>query len=195
MGLLDSAAATISSVTGAVSKFTPGGPASGMAGASNPSTGILSGVGNLFKKLKGPKFPLPNPLFAYASYTYSLGIACLSEEEANFPDKTYMAGKRLKALIAKSANADPNNRIKTPYGKFDFFIDNLVLEQNIGFEQSSNNTNVTNFSFTITEPYSMGLFLIACQQAAQEQKHDNWRDAPFLLTFEFKRYTLYRTQQ
>ena len=186
MGLFDSAAATISSVGGAVSKFTPGGPASGMAGASNPSTGILSGVGNLFKKLKGPKFPLPNPLFAYASYTYSLGVACLSEEEANFPDKTYMAGKRLKALICKSANADPNNRIKTPYGKFDFFIDNLVLEQNIGFEQSSNNTNVTNFSFTITEPYSMGLFMIACQQAAQEQKHDNWRDAPFLLTIEFR---------
>jgi len=186
MGLFDAAAATISSVGGAVSKFTPGGPASGMGGTSDPSTGILSGVGNLFKKIKGPKFPLPNPLHAYASYTYSIGLACMSEEEANFPDKTYMAGKRLKALICKSANADPNNRIKTAYGKFDFFIDNLVLQQNIGFETASNNTNVTNFSFTITEPYSMGLFMIACQTAAQQQKHDNWRDAPFLLTIEFR---------
>ena len=186
MGVFDAASATISSVGGAISKFTPGGPAAGVSGASDSTTGILSGVGNLFKKLKGPKFPLPNPLFAYASYTYSLGLACLSEEEANFPDKTYMAGKRLKALICKSANADPNNRIKTPYGKFDFFLDNLVLEQNIGFEKASNNTNVTNFSFTITEPYSMGLFMIACQQAAQTQKHDNWRDAPFLLTIEFR---------
>jgi len=186
MGVFDSATATISSVGSAVSKFTPGGPASGMGGTVEPSTGILSSVGKLFKKLKGPKFPLPNPLFAYASYTYSLGLACLSEEEANFPDKTYMAGKRLKALICKSANADPNNRIKTTYGKFDFFIDDLVLQQNIGFEQASNNTNVTNFSFTITEPYSMGLFMIACQTAAQQQKHDNWRDAPFLLTIEFR---------
>jgi len=186
MGLFDAAAATISSIGGAVSKFTPGGPASGMSGTVNTSTGILSGVGNLFKKIKGPKFPLLNPLHAYASYTYSIGLACLSEEEANFPDKTYMAGKRLKALICKSANADPNNRIKTTYGKFDFFIDNLVLQQNLGFAVASNNTNVTNFSFTITEPYSMGLFMIACQTAAQQQKHDNWRDAPFLLTIEFR---------
>lgn len=186
MGVFDAVGATVSSIGGAVSKFTPGGSASGMGAVINPTTGILAGMGNLFKKIKGPKFPLPNALFAYASYTYSIGLACLSEEEANFPDKTYMAGKRLKALICKSANADPNNRIKTPYGKFDFFLDNLVLQQNIGFEQASNNTNVTNFSFTITEPYSMGLFMIACQTAAQQQKHDNWRDAPFLLTIEFR---------
>jgi hypothetical protein len=97
-----------------------------------------------------------------------------------------MAGKPFTALICKSGGAEPNNRIKTPYGKFDFFIDNIVLEQTIGFANDSNNTNVTNFTFTITEPYSMGMFMISLQQAAQNQKHDNWRDAPFVLSIEFR---------
>ena len=187
MGVFESASATISSVSSGVSNaFTSLGPATGLGSTFDSIKNAFTAGGNLFKKLAGPKLPLPNPLFAYASYTYSIGLACLSEEECNFPDKTYMAGKRLKALICKSAGADPTNRIATPYGKFDFFIDNLVLQQQIGFETSSNNTNVTNFSFTVTEPYSMGLFMIALQTAAQAQGHDNWRDAPYIITIGFR---------
>lgn len=147
-------------------------------------SGAFGAVGGFFKKLSGTKLPLPNPLFAYASYDYVLGLACLSSNEINNPDSTYMAGKPVR-LICKSANADPNNRIKTAYGKFDFFIDNVQLKSLIGFE-SGNNSNVATISFDIIEPYSMGMFFVACEQAALQQGHESWREAPFLLTIEFR---------
>jgi hypothetical protein len=87
--------------------------------------------------------------------------------------------------IFKAGNADPDNRILTAYGKFDFFIDDLNIESVIGLERS-NNTNTTNITFSVTEPYSMGLFSIACQQAAWDAGHKNWREAPFLITIEFR---------
>ena len=80
---------------------------------------------------------------------------------------------------------DPNNRVDTAYGKFDFFIDDLVLKSQIGF-QDGENSNVGDVSFKITEPYSMGMFLIACQQLAYEQGHDTWQEAPYILSIEFR---------
>ena len=126
------------------------GSASGLNKITDAISGGFGALGGFFKKLSGTKLPLPNPLFAYASYDYVLGIACLSSNEINNPDSTYMAGKPFK-LICKSANSDPNNRIKTAYGKFDFFIDNVQLKSLIGFE-GGNNSNVATISFDIIEP-------------------------------------------
>lgn len=160
------------------------GPATALSGISSAVGGALGSIGSLFKALPNVTLPLPNPLFAYASYDYVLGMGVLTDNDLNNPDTTYRAGKRVP-LIAKSANSDPTNRINTPYGKFDFFIDNVVLKSSIGHEKG-NNTNVTMMSFEVTEPYSMGMFMIACQQAAYEAGHKNWRDAPFLLTIDFR---------
>jgi hypothetical protein len=180
-GVINSATQSLEAGANAAKTFLSEGPASALTALS----GVLGDLGNFVKKLGGVKLPLPNPLFGYASYTYVLGIGCLTDDELNFPDKSYRAGKSVK-LICKSANTDPSNRVNTPYGKFDFFIDNLVLNSQIGFEKGSNNTNVLNFSFDIIEPYSMGLFIISCQQLAQELGHDNWREAPFILTIDFR---------
>jgi gas vesicle protein len=160
------------------------GSALGLNKITDAISGGFGTLGGFFKKLSGTKLPLPNPLFAYASYDYVLGLACLSPNEINNPDSTYMAGKPVK-LICKSANSDPNNRIKTAYGKFDFFIDNVQLKSLIGFE-GGNNSNVATISFDIIEPYSMGMFFISCEQAALIQGHESWREAPFLLTIEFR---------
>ena len=185
-GALNSATNAVSSVASGASSLLSSGPASALSSISSAVSGLLGGLSSLFKGLpSGVKLPLPNPLFAYASYTYVLSIGCLTDDDLMKPDTTYMIGKRIP-LICKSANADPSNRVNTPYGKFDFYIDDLTLDSLIGFEQGSGNTNVTGLTFTITEPYSMGLFIIACQQLAQELGHDNWREAPFLLTIEFR---------
>lgn len=183
------------SVTGAVNSATNAvstagnvlsniGPASGLSGIANAVTGALGAIGSFFKSLDGVKLPLKNPLHAYASYDYVIGLGCLSDDEINHPDATYMTGKPVR-LVCKSANADPSNRVNTPYGKFDFFIDNLELKSTVGLDEG-NTTTVTNISFTITEPYSMGLFPIAVQQIAQELGHDNFREAPFVITIEFR---------
>ncbi len=167
------------------------GPASALSAATNAVSGAIGGaseaVGSFLSKLTGgttSKFPLPNPLHNYATYDYVLGIAVLTDKQLAEPDKTYMRNMKLP-LICKSANADPGNRIKTAFGSFDFFIDNLEIESSIGLEKSSN-TNMLKMSFTVTEPYSMGMFLIALQQAAWDAGHDNYLMAPFLLTIDFR---------
>jgi len=185
-GAINSATQTISSVGKAVNTFVTTGPIGGLTSALSGITGVLGGIGNFLKGLApGQQLPLKNPLFDYASYTYVLGIGILTEEELNYPDKTYKAGKRIQ-LICKDANSDPNNRVNTVYGKFDFFINNVDLNSVIGWEQGCNNTNVMNFSFDVIEPYSMGLFMLSLQQGAQEAGWDNWRECPFILTIEFR---------
>ena len=180
MGLLNSATTSLGSATKVVAVL---GAATGLAAVASKVTGIFSSLASLANPLN-VKLPLPNVLHDYATYDYVLGLGCLSDEEANDPGNTYMSGGSI-SLIAKSANAEPNNRVNTAYGKFDFFIEDLVLQQQVGLE-SDFNSNVSNFSFNIIEPYSMGMFIIALQQLAQEKGHANWRDACLTLTIQFR---------
>lgn len=180
----NSATTAISNVAGTAKSLISAGPASALSGISSGLSDIFGSITKFFKPAPGGKLPQPNPLFAYASYDYIIGIGILTDDDLNFPDKSYRGNKRIP-LICKSANADPGNRIQTPYGKFDFFIDNVVLNQVIGHEKG-NNTNVTTLAFEITEPYSMGMFMIALQTAAYKAGHMNWHAAPYLLTLQFR---------
>jgi hypothetical protein len=171
-------------VSGAVSQaVTAAGPATGLSSAVSSASGAIQAVGGNVRYVPGLKLPLKNPLFAYATYDYVLSISALTTDTYN--DASYVTGRKLP-LICKSANADPSNRVNTPYGKFDFFIDNLEMKSLMGNDRG-NNTNVAGtFHFTITEPYSMGMFPIALQTAAANVGHPNWRDGPFLLTIQFR---------
>jgi hypothetical protein len=180
MSLLDSATNAVTTATTALST----GPASALSAVGDAVGGVLKSAGSFLTTLGGSKLPLPNVLSAYTTYNYVLSIGVLTDNDINYPDSTYMAGKQIP-LICKSANAEPFNRIATAYGKFDFFIDNLSLTSNVGFEKSSN-TNVFKIGFSITEPYSMGMFTIALQTAAFQAGWKNYRDAPFLLKIEFR---------
>ena len=164
--------------------ITDSGPASGLSGITDTIGGALGAVGAFLFGGATPKLPQPNPLFDYASYNYILGISVLTDDQLNSPDTTYMRGMKLP-LICKSGSIDPSNRISTPFGAQEFYIDNLEINSIIGMEKGSN-TNVLNLKFDIIEPYSMGMFFVACQAAAWKAKQDNWRTAPFLLTIEFK---------
>lgn len=179
-GSLDSA----TNLTGAVNNaVTDLGQATGLSGALDSVTGIFKSLGNFFKTLSGTQLPLPNVLNAYASYDYILSLACLSNAELTNPDDTYISGAPL-TLICKSANADPNNRITTAYGKFDFFFQNLTFESTT--QVDSDLTSSYKLDFTILEPYSMGLFFESLQAAADLLGYDNWRAAPFLIAIEFR---------
>jgi len=194
-GAVDSATTSVSdAVSGAVSGvagFLSSGPASALSGIGSAISGVVGGIGSAlssfgtaFKSISGVTLPLPNPLFAYATYDYVLGMAVLTKDQLNKPDTGYMKGQRLP-LIAKSANADPTNRIQTEYGQFDFFIDKLEIESTIGFEKG-HNTNMHKISFQVTEPYSMGMFMMSIQQAAWDAGHANYTQAFFLMTIDFR---------
>ncbi len=172
------------------------GPASGLSGAIKNVTDSISGAlgavsgifGALTKNLISPSgvtLPMPNVLHNYATYNYVLSLGVLDANELNFPDSTYRAGISPR-LILKSANAEPDNRVQTPYGKFDFFMTELSFEGFAGNSRKTGNTNATNIQFKIVEPYSMGLFFTSCQQAAFEAGHKNFRDAPFIIIIEFR---------
>lgn len=132
----------------------------------------------------GLKLPAPNVLSSYASYDYVISLSALTIQDFNYPDTSYKAGKVLP-LICKSGGADPNNRVATAYGKFDFYIDQLSFESIIGLANAKA-TNVSTVQFDVFEPYSIGTFFLSLQTAAYEAKFDNWRAAPFLLTIEFR---------
>lgn len=185
MGIIDAATNAVS--TGA-NVLSNAGPATGLSSITDAVSGGISSVGTFLQNLAGVsagvKLPLANVLSDYATYNYILSLSALSPDEFNNPDSTYIAGKKLD-LICKSAGIDPNNRVQTSFGKFDFFIDNLNIESVIGMSNPKG-TFATTLQFDVVEPYSMGVFMLALQQAAFKAGHGNWRDAPFLITVEFR---------
>ena len=183
-----SVAGAVGSISNTLGSF--GAIAGGLATGLNS---IKDGVGGVFSSLaskgavtlKGVNLPLPNPLFAYATYNYVIGLAAMTDKMLNDPDNTYRKGKRAD-LICKSGSIDPKNRVKTAYGAFEFYIDDVKIQSQIGQESGANTNAVGNITFKITEPYSMGLFFQALQIAAQKNGHKNWNEAPFLLTIDFR---------
>jgi len=133
--------------------------------------------------------PFPNILGKFASYSYLFTLSCLDDDSLNFPESTYRAG-RFNTLILASGSINPENRIETAFGKFDFFMDNVSINHLCAFSKDSGNSNIMGVSFKITEPYSMGLFPQALQKAAVEAGHPSYLgSAPFLLTIDFTGHT------
>ena len=200
MGIFDDLGSTVSSIENSVSD-TVGGAVDAIGGSITAVAGGLAGglssikdaVGGVFSSLAskgaitlpGVKLPLANPLFSYATYNYVIGLSALTDKMLNDPDNTYRKGKRAD-IICKSASVDPKNRVKTAYGAFEFYIDDVKIHSQIGQEAGANTNAVGNITFKIVEPYSMGLFFQALQIAAQKNGHGNWNEAPFLLTIDFR---------
>lgn len=133
--------------------------------------------------------PFPNILSKFASYSYIFTLSCLDDESLNFPESTYRAG-RFNTLILASGSINPENRIETAFGKFDFFMDNVSINHLCAFSKDSGNSNIMSLEFRIIEPYSMGLFPQALQRAAVEAGHASYLgNAPFLLTIDFTGHT------
>ena len=173
MGFLEGATTAVNAVQSAIT-----------TGPANALSQVTSGLSSLAGLFGAPKLPVPNILSNYATYNYVLGMGVLTETQLNNPDETYMAGIGVD-LICKSAGSDPGNRVATAYGKFDFFMENLEVTSTIGFEKN-NNTNITAIKFDIVEPYSMGMWIISCQTAAYKAGWNNYKEAPFLLTIQFR---------
>ena len=127
---------------------------------------------------RSAELPLPNPLSTFATYNCIFTLSVLDSDTYNFPDKTYMQGRKSTGeplpIILRSGSGEPENRINTVYGKYDFHIDDVVIESQIGWEKS-NNTNAVAINFRVTEPYSLGLFMMSLQQAAYEAGHRSRR--------------------
>ena len=162
---------TTTVTSGAVSAIGLAGPAASLLGLGSPS---------------GFKLPMMNPLHSYASYDVIYTIAALSPSALANPEATYLKGGKLP-IVLKTAGGQPSNRIKTAYGQFDFYIDELEISGNYGFEQGTGNSNATQIKMTISEPYSMGTLPITLGTAAKKAGYnEGFRQCVFLLKIEFK---------
>ena len=164
MGIIDSATTAVTGAVDSVTNtLTDVTSASGISDVLGKAGDLL---GSAYGALSAPKLPLPNTLSSYATYDYIIGFSALTINELNNPDRTYMSGTT-KNLICKTGGIEPNNRIQTSYGKFDFFIDNLVIESVIGMVNQKGSFSST-LTFSVFEPYSLGVLMLAIQQAAYQ---------------------------
>jgi len=137
------------------------------------------------------RLPLENPLSSYASFNCIFTLGILTNEQTTFPDQTYRQGQPFRTLIRSGGTV--NRQVQTKYEQDfgitgEYFIDNVNVESVIAPTGKTRQTNATKISFTVTEPYSMGLFLQTMAQSAFEAGHTNYAKAPYLLTIEFIGY-------
>jgi len=135
------------------------------------------------------QLPLPNDLRDFASYNYVLGLGVLNNYEINFPDKTYRV-RDPQVMIIRTGGGIPK-KATTIYekgGQIEYYMDNFEVEAIIGNNSKTKQTNAVSLSFTVTEPYSMGLFLQTLQVAAVQAEHKNYLEAPYVISCDFKGY-------
>jgi hypothetical protein len=190
----NSATKNIAAVTTAVAVV--GGVASNLGGIVSGVASSLKSFGasvdSLFTSLDAGlvpapyKLPMANSLSQYASYDYIISMACLTPDEYNYPDTSYMAGVLPTPFIFRGGSITPNNRIKQTTGVQEYYCSELIIKGQYGFEKGTGNTNSTNLEFTIIEPYSMGQFMQAIQIAARTKGYKNFNEAPYLLMIEFR---------
>jgi hypothetical protein len=103
---------------------------------------------------------LPNVLHSYASYTYGLSLALLTEIEYNLIQEKgeYKPNRVLIASAGRYNNIPgPSQFIRSPYFKEDFYFDGFKLNTVVGLNAESRSTNAIKYDFTLIEPYGFTL--------------------------------------
>jgi hypothetical protein len=155
---------------------------------SAPLAGIAGGLlGGLLGGL-GPTGPQPNPLSKFASYNNIFTFGAINKTSFNSPDTTY----RLKGpdVLILQSGGSTNRQVRTQLERAagitgEYFIDDVEIHCLVAPTSKTKQTNATNISFSVTEPYSMGLFLQTLHLAAAKAGYTNYLDAVFLLQVEF----------
>jgi hypothetical protein len=130
-----------------------------------------------------------NLLNNFSSYNYLFTLSCLSRQDLQREQPFDVS--QLRNIIASSQgnwNDRGARRVQTNFGSYDYFIDDLIVAAVIHPNEQTGNATATKLTFKVTEPYSAGLFLLTMDQGARAAGYNNYREAPYLLTIEFKGY-------
>lgn len=153
-------------------------------------------IGTVAKKKPPIPLPFTNVLSAFSSYNAVITLSCITSAMHSDPKASYKNGN-LGVIVLRSSGAGDlagQTAITTkenPTGKYDFGINNLEISSLITFNQATQASNGHDITFDVYEPYSMGLFMQACQNAADAQgwpTSTGYMTAVFLLTIEFIGY-------
>jgi hypothetical protein len=153
---------------------------------------IKNELGGLFGNLLGGLMQggsLSNELDQFASYNYIITLGVLTPFEVNFPSFTYRVRDPFFTVIRSGGGQTRGSRIFWEQdGKTEYFIDNLEVDSVIAPTEKTRLTNATSFEFDVLEPYSMGNFLQSLQVAAISAGYNNYIEAPFVISIQFKGY-------
>ena len=189
-GIESAVEGAVSDIQGAIDDLFS--PLDNLFGGSRGSGGIgIGGINGFSSGAKGIGYtggPLENKLSKFASYNYVFTFGPLTNTEINYPDNTYRANG--PSIVILKSGGTQDSQVRTYYEKelgitTEYFIDNVQIDSIIAPTPQTKQTNATNLNFTVTEPYSMGLFLQTLQLAALQAGHKNYIEAPYLLTVEF----------
>lgn len=145
------------------------------------------------KKIKAVE-RIQNPLHKFNTQNAIFTLAALTLDEVNFPDENILKGQAPKNIVAKSAGGSSrdSNLAKEPL-ELEFYIDNVQIEAVIHSNSKTGHTQGTTLSFTVHEPFSLGLFLqnLQLQVAKASLTGDDANMAsylthPMVLICEFK---------
>lgn len=132
---------------------------------------------------------LKNALHEYATFNYVWTLSALYPAEVN--DPSLYKGKIGKLPIISSSGLGNKKTITTLAedkleSNVEYFIDNVNLNSQVTLSNKNPNTNISNISFKVIEPYSIGLFLQTLSIASQKTGFKIYYNAPHLLTLQFK---------
>jgi hypothetical protein len=148
----------------------------------NPSLGgVLALAGRGFP-------PYRNELDQFTSYNSIFTLGCLTQIELNYPLSYRTMGPLLK--IIKSGGTG-GNKVPTIYetdGLVEFFIEDVEIKNHVAPNPGTRHSNAMSIKFKVIEPYSMGQFFHNLRTAAMIAGHNNYIEAPFLLSVAFVGY-------
>tara|TARA_R110002074_G_scaffold387184_1_gene569216 strand:+ start:285 stop:3404 length:3120 start_codon:yes stop_codon:yes gene_type:complete len=134
----------------------------------------------------------PNPLNQFRLYNYRLSLSAVTKEEYN--SGNYLDSERL--VIARSGGTPAGSGNIQTYTEeqlginVEYFIDDLNIEGLVIPNGGTGTSEATQMSFTISEPYSIGLFFQTLNVAALEAGfRGGAMESPFLLTVDFIGHT------
>ena len=141
-------------------------------------------------KINANKFP--NPLRQFATVNYLWTLSCLTTTEVNYPDATYRVKPATVQVLRDGGGATGKalTAFETNDAQLEYFIDNVEIQSIISPGQGTRTSNATSLTFTVHEPYSMGLFLQSLMVAAKKAQGPgaDYLRTPYMLSLEFIGY-------
>ena len=162
------------------------------AASEDPTPGPMSNPGgfpgNLVPGTTPP--PWPNELSAFSTVNHIFTFGVLTPAEVNDPLVFRDAGgASINILRSGGGITKPQTAVESALGiTTEYFIDDVEIQSTIMADATTKGTNANQISFSVTEPYSMGMFLETMKVAAQQAGYPSHIEAVYLLTVDFIGY-------
>lgn len=128
-----------------------------------------------------------NPMEVFSNTNVLWTMACLTPKQFNDPRSYRNSPADLKNIVFASGGRFDSQRVGTVFGTPEYYINNFVMQNIIGANEKTGNSNAVKFSFDVIEPHSMGLLLQSMQNAAVKAGYINYLDnAPFVLRMDIQ---------